>query len=221
MIAINVNVTDGASHALRLVIGGLTGPERAGLNEIGGRAAVNAAIAYHQEFDAAGGWHGKRYLGPSPGEGSSFGADVARGWHYRAADESGATIFNDADHYAHKVSGGTITPKRAGALTIPMIHEAKGLYASVYVQNTGRKLFTIRGKHALFERTDQVTTGARGRRGAPGASTIKTSGIRAVYALVKSVTTGPWTGALPPDDDLAAAFANRYRIGLADIIETL
>lgn len=204
---------------LQKIIGALTGPQATELNEQGGRAAVNAAIAYHREFDQAGGWKGPRYLGPGPNGGGDFGADVARGWFFQSADGSGATISNNADHYAFKVTGGTITPKRAKALTIPLIREAKGLYASVYQQNTGHRLFTIKGKNALFERTEGFTTGARGRRGRAGATSIRTSGIRAVYALVASVTMGPWPGAVPDDDLLATAFVEQWREGLADIIE--
>lgn len=218
MIAINVNVSNGASPMLREFIAALTGQQAAELSEQSGRAAVNAAIKYHREFDQAGGWKGKRYLGPGPNGGGDFGSDVARGWSLQSFDSSGAVIANDATHYAFKVTGGTITPKRAKALTIPLIQEAKGLYASVYQQNAGHRLFTIKGKHALFERTEGATTGARGKRGRPGATAIKTSGIRAVYALVASVTTGPWPGAVPDEDLLATAFMKQYRLGLEEII---
>ena len=218
MIKIQVNVTDGASQALRSVINSLTGPQGAEINEVAGRAAVNAAIKYHREFDKAGGWRGKRYLGAGRSDGSSFGADVARGWYFKESDKSGAVIANNADHYAFKVRGGTITPKRAKALTIPLIREAAGLYASVYQQNTGHRLFTIKGRNALFERTGQAVTGSRGRRGQAGASTIRTNGIRAVYALVKSVTQRPWPNAVPDEDLLAGAFVSRWKSELAELI---
>lgn len=221
MIQIHVNITDHASQALRNVISGLSGSKKVELNEAAGRAAVVAAQIYHREYDQRGGWRGKRYLGRADGQGSSFGADVARGWHFRSEDGSGAVIANNADHYAFKVKGGTITPKRGKALTIPLIREACGLYASVYQQNTGRRLFTIKGKHALFERTGKTVTGSRGRRGQAGATSIRTSGIRAVYALVRSVTMRPWPNAVPPENLLAEAFAARWRTELAHYIETL
>lgn len=219
MIQIGVNVTDGASQALRNIINGLTGQQATEINEGAGRAAMNAAVEYHREFDQAGGWRGKRYLGSANNDGSSFGADVARGWYFIGADKGGATIANNADHYAFKVTGGTITPKRAKALTIPLIREAAGLYASVYQQNTGRRLFTIKGKNALFERTSQTTTGSRGRRGQAGTTSIRTSGLRAVYALVKSVTMGPWPRAVPDEDLIADAFVARWKAELAELIE--
>ncbi len=201
MITIKVNVSDSASPMLREIIAALTGPQAAELNEQGGRAAVIAAIAYHREFDQAGGWKGPRYLGPGPNDGSSFGADVARGWYFQSADSGGAIIANNADHFAFKVTGGTITPKRAKFLTIPLIQEAKGLYASVYQQNTGNRLFKSKSGKALMESTGKGT-------------------IRAVYALVTSVTMGPWPNAVPPEDDIATAFVDQYLDSLNDKLKS-
>jgi hypothetical protein len=200
MIQFTVNVTNNASPALRAMLSGLTGPKASDLSEQGGIAARNAAVTYHREFDQSGGWRGKRYLGPSQNDGSSFGADVARGWSLQDFDRSGATIANDAAHYAFKVSGGTITPKRANNLTIPLIAEARGLYASVYQQNTGRKLFKSPSGKALMEKTES-------------------GGVRAVYALVKSITMGPWPGAVPPEEVISDAFTAAYRNALIDLID--
>ena len=150
MITIKVNIADGASEALAAVISALTVPQAAELSEQGGVAARNAAVKYHREFDQSGGWRGKRYLGPGPNDGSSFGADVARGWALESFTSGGAVIANDATYYKFKVTGGTITPKRAKFLTIPLIQEAKGLYTSVYQQNTGKRLFRPTGKFVLL-----------------------------------------------------------------------
>ena len=199
MIGIKVQVSDGASPLLRQVIGSLTGAEAAELNEIGGRAAAQAAAAYHRAYDQGGGWR------RGGGSWSRFGGDVTAGWHFRTADGAGAMIANDADHYGHKVRGGTIRAKRVRFLTIPMVPEAKGLRVETYIQNTGRKLFRIRGKKALFEQTE-----AGGKRG-----------VRAVYALVQQVTQGPWLGALPPEEELSQAFSKAWRDELADRIERL
>lgn len=201
MIEIKVNVTDGASPMLRAVIAALTGKESAELNEQGGIAARNAAIQYHREFDKSGGWRGKRYLGKGPNEGGNFGSDVARGWSLESFNSGGAVIANDATYYSFKVRGGTIVPKRAKALTIPLIQEARGLRASVYEQNTGHQLFLSKSKNALMEKTDDGK-------------------VRSVYALVKSITMGPWPNALPPDELIASAFAGKYREALAELISS-
>ena len=220
MIAIRVNVSDGASPMLREIISALTGPQASDLSEQSGIAARNAAIKYHREFDQSGGWRGKRYLGPGPNGGGDFGSDVARGWALESFTSGGAVIANDATHYAFKVTGGTITPKRAKALTIPLIQEAKGLKAFVYQATTGHRLFTIKGKHALFERLETITSGARGRRGQAGATPIRKSGIRAVYALVKSVTMAPWPNAVPPEDDIGKAYTAQYLYALNEKLKS-
>ena len=201
MIEIKVNVTDGASPMLLKVIAGLTGSQAAELSEQGGRSAVNAATKYHREFDKSGGWRGRRYLGKGPNEGGSFGAEVASGWSLASYTAGGAVIANDATYYAFKVRGGTIVPKRAKALTIPLIQEAKGLRASVYEQNTGHRLFLSKSKNALLERTEDGK-------------------VRSVYALVKSVTMGPWPNALPPEELIASAFVDQYRESLAELISS-
>ncbi len=216
---INLNVSDEVGPKLREIIDSLTGDKAEDIIKQSGRAAVNAAIKYHRDFDQAGGWKGQQYLGPGPNDGSSFGSSVASGWSLQSFDRDGAVISNDASYYAFKVTGGTITPKRAKALTIPLIQAAKKIHASAYQENTGNRLFTIKGKNALFERLETITSGARGKRGQAGATPIRQSGIRAVYALVASVTMGPWPGAVPDDDLLATAFVEQWREGLADIIE--
>lgn len=103
-------------------------------------------------------------------------------------------------HEGNVTTGGTIRPKRANHLTIPLIAEARGLYASVYQQNTGRKLFKSPSGKALMEKTES-------------------GGVRAVYALVKSITMGPWPGAVPPEDFIADAFTAAYRNALIELIE--
>lgn len=197
MITTTVSVTDKASPAMKQFIAGLTGAESEGLNKAGGAGAVDAAREYHATFDQSGGWRGKRYLG-SGAEGSHFGSEVTVGWNLRAVTMGGATIANNATYYAFKVSGGTIRPKRKKYLTVPLIAEARGMMASVYSQNTGHKLFTIPGKSALFEQSGE--------------------GVRAVYALIRSVTMGPWPKAVPDNEVIADGFLKRWKPALAELI---
>jgi hypothetical protein len=202
MIKIKANIEDNASPALRAVIGALTGAKAESFNALGGRAAVIAAKAYHRDFDKAKGWRGARYLGPSQGDGGSFGAAITAGWNFQSSDQSGATIVNSAQFYAHKVTGGTITPKRAKWLTIPLIAEAKGLRVFSYQEITGKRLFRPKGKNVLMEKTAD-------------------GGIRSVYALVRSVTHKPTPGALPDKSLLADAFVKRWREALATYVDGL
>jgi hypothetical protein len=200
MIQIKVEVTDGASPMLKRAIAALRGSQSAQLNEQGGREAVNAAVTYHRNFDKSGGWRGKRYLG-SASDGSSYGSEVSEAWSFQSSDERGATIANNARFLKFKSTGGTVKPKRTKYLTIPMIAEARGRSAANYEVFAQKNLFTIKGKRALFETKDD-------------------GGLRAVYALVKSVTHQPWPGALPPNDLIADAFMNRYRRGLLEILQS-
>jgi hypothetical protein len=220
MMRITVSVEgDDALRAVQALRNALTGAEAEGLARAGGESARDAASRYHVAFDAAGGWKGRRHLGDHPRSGE-FGARVARGWFLGDVTRDTATIINNAEHYAFKVSGGVITPKRAKALTIPLVKEAAGIYARDYVRITGRKLFTIRGKSALFERIGGEITGERGRgRGGAGATRIRTTNIRAVYALVRSVTQRPWPNAIPDEETIADAFLDRYKDALFELIE--
>lgn len=197
MIGLQIDVANEASAALLRIISMLEADGMRELNQVAGRAVVNAAIQYHREFDKAGGWKGSRYLGSTQNSGA-FGASVARGWNVFAYDQNGLTVSNEADYYSFKVSGGTVTPKRAKYLTIPLIREARGMYVSVYEQNTGNKLFKPKGKNVLMERTGKGTA-------------------RAVYALRTSVTHDPWPNALPPREMMADA----YMTQLAQSIEEL
>lgn len=225
MIEVGVSVTKGASKPLTAIISALTTPEITELNEVGGRAASEAARKFSYEFDRAGGWRTSQYRtssGPS-----RFGADVAAGWHFLVADQTGAVIYNDADHYAFRVRGGTITPKRVSKLTIPLVPEARGLRVATYVQNTGHRLFTIPGRNALFERVDRrsdvgerVISRTRGKHRDGNVERIRRKGgIRAVYALLARVTIPPMPEAVPPDDLLIVTYSTAWRNELADRIE--
>jgi hypothetical protein len=106
---------------------------------------------------------------------------------------------------AQKVFGGTITAKRAGALTIPVSEKAYGRTAATFERETGLKLFLLKKK-----------TGTPGR-GQTGPSNLERAVLAAVvnghieveYLLTKSVTQGPDADALPPEKDLEAAILKR------------
>jgi ribosomal protein S10 len=207
MIKMQVKLSGTGSRILAALGGVLSQEQLSSLNAVGGRAAANDAREYHRDFDRVGGWRGSKYLGPGVENGTPFGSAVAQAWGFSASDEAGATIANDAKYLGFKVTGGTIRPKRAKALTIPLIPEAKGRRAADYQIDFRTRLFRIRGKSALFERIGGSTVGSRGRRGRAGSASIQTTSIRPVYALAKSVTLKPWPGALPPQDRLTKAFA--------------
>jgi hypothetical protein len=220
MIKIGIDINARlVQETLRQVRDALDGDTAVAINRMAGESARDEASEYHREYDAKGLWKGKRYLGTGQRAGE-FGSRVARGWMMGDVTKDSATLYNNAEHFAFKVTGGTITPKRAKALTIPLIAEARGLYARDYVRVTGRKLFISKSKNALLERIQQLTTGSRGRRGQAGATIIRSSPVRAVYALMKSVTMRPWPEAMPSEDRLADAYVRRYTDELLKILKS-
>ena len=202
MIDVGVDVTDNASPALKKMIALLDGREISELNEVGARSATSASIDYHRGFNSENGWRGSNYLAGPGRRSGDFAQNITLGGNFVTASKQGATIRNSAPFYAHKVTGGTITPKRAKALTIPMVSEAVGRRARDYQSATGNLLFRVMGKKALFEKTEG-------------------GGIRAVYALVKQVTQKPWPGALPDRDLLEDSFTKGWMGAFADKIESL
>lgn len=219
MITIRASVTDNASPMLARLIDSLTGEESSQLNQVAGFGVVAAASKYHRDFDAAGRWRGPRYMGGGQvGQGGDFGSRIAGGWFVESHDRRGVTVENAAPLFRHKVLGGTITAKRARFLTIPLVPEARGRRVRDYEIFARVRLFRRGG--ALFERVKSNVVGERGRRrrGA-GASSIRTSEMRAVYALRRSVTQAPWPGAMPPEKLLSDAYVSSWRNGLADMLE--
>ena len=106
----------------------------------------------------------------------------------------GGTAFGLRLHHL----GGIITPKKAGALTIPLTYEARSHTASSY-SNSVRELFLVRKKYA------------------PSPDFIGTlcekdgHGVHAVFALRKSAEIKPLEKrrghpAIPTDADLKKAF---------------
>lgn len=124
--------------------------------------------------------------------------------------ESGVTVAvqdEAGQNIRIHIHGGTIKPKAAKALTIPIVREAHGMRASEYEQQYGKELFTIRGKKALFEKTGSgsATNATEGRRRGNTIPILRDEKIRAVYALAKEATIPADPTALPDEAKLLAA----------------
>lgn len=176
-VSIKIDVDTELDEAVQSALRVMTGPQRRQTFQIAGRASTNALKKYHRNFNAQGRWS-KRGGGPS-----EFGEEVTRGWGMSRVDVNGVVITNAAPHFAFKITGGTITPKRRRALTIPLIPEARGRFAEVFERVTGKKLFIPRGTSVLAYKDKSDP-----------------KGFRAVYALVRSVTHKPWPGAMPKEE---------------------
>ena len=172
---ISVNVTLSPELQVKLTeLGNLA----AELLPIGGQAVYEYLRDYHSKMD----WKGPNWFpGPYSGE---FAQKVVAGWQAPVVSANSVTISNTFGLLSWKVTGGTITPKTARALAIPLIPAARGLNASEYHAARGQELF--REGAALFQ--------IIGRK------------VEAVYALARSVSQAPWPGAMPSEQDIRETF---------------
>ena len=124
---------------------------------------------------------------------TDFWKSISQATQVLSVSDDGAVV-TVADHRLRiHVQGGTIRPVRAKSLTIPLIPEARGLFAASYEQATGRELFILKG--VLAEKTD--------------------NGIRAVYALKKQVTIPKDPDALPSPEAISNALQEETQDWLA------
>jgi len=145
---------------------------------------------------------------------TNFWNQLAEATSVAAVNEKGATV-TVADHrFRIHVTSGTIKPGPGKkALTIPLIPEARGLMAASYAQKFGRTLFTIRGRHALFERTDRGTESVIGKTNVSARRGKRTltlplsarSTIRPVYALAAQAKIPADPTALPTAEKIQTA----------------
>ena len=200
MISIDIT-TNGAEITIPAALNKLLSDETlSDLNTVGGSAAKEAAKKYHTEYNQAHKWRGDNYLGAGAGRSGEFGDEIANAWTFEGGTSDGATISNDASFYRHKVYGGTIKPKRAKNLTIPVVADAVGRRAKDYKGNLFF-LKTKKGTKGLFEENGDD--------------------IRMVYLLKSQVTQEPWPGALPPTANIAQAFGEGWSGAAIDKLEEL
>ena len=175
-VEIDITLDDKATKSIDQLNTLLSPAKRGDVMLVAGTASLVAMQDYYQEFDTKGGWINPSL--PTHGAGrksTGFGNLITEGWNLPTADAKGFTLNNGAPWLAHKISGGTITPKNGKFLTIPLVPEAHGVRARDY---PGKTFFAGR---AIME-------------------TMPSGETRPVYALVKSVTQKPTKGALAPEE---------------------
>lgn len=119
---------------------------------------------------------------------SRWWESTARNWTLSVPNSNQVVFTNSTTGLAHKVTGGTIRAKRKKSLTIPLDPKAHAVTAKDYSRRIS-PLFRVKGVLAEAD---------------PNAP----NGIRAIYALKKSVTHSPWRDALPPEQSYTDAFLN-------------
>lgn len=182
MIDIDVDVTEDKGIADLFAV--FNDDQMQRLNSVALQAALNYVREYHRNFGAKGGWENKGLSTHGAGRRSTkFAQKVATGWRAGNVTASGATMSNFFPLLPIKITGGTIKPKRANYLTIPLVPEAHGVRAKDY---TG-KLFPNKKKTVLMESDGN-------------------GGVTSVYALKKSVEAKPVKGAMPSSQELSQPF---------------
>ncbi len=215
MININLEIR-GIDEALDDALSITDTPTMSQVNKIAGEYLRDYICDW---YDKKGRDHWLNPALPTHGPGrvsTKWHARLSTEWTMIATDHTGALlVYPDTDDsLALKIYGGTITPKRAQALTIPLIPEAHGRSAHNYASEFG-KLFTLR--QSLLNIRNQGT-GSNHRTGYLFEA-IEGGGIRAVYALKKSVTHQPWPESIPSNEDMSAAYANKLIDYFTDFFE--
>src|SRR6266478_562494 len=104
---------------------------------LAGRDVADWLRRYHVRFRQK--WQGPRYMaGPRS---NLFWQQVVAGWQDPVVSGKKVTITNTFGLLKWKTTGGTITPKRARMLTIPLVPDAKGLTVAEYEAEEGTPLF--------------------------------------------------------------------------------
>ena len=167
---IRLNLTDTATPALRAAMEKLSPEGRARLNKAAGaritRTLVDHFRAREKEPNKRG-WAKQHYW-----------SRIAKATALVQADEKQATVTVADTSILLKIFGGTVKPKTAQALAIPMREEAYGKMASEWPDDTFFRFVSKSGKAFLAKREGNA--------------------LRLYYRLVKSVRHKPDPRAIPP-----------------------
>lgn len=190
---ITVTLTDAGTTARLEALAHQVG-QPAALAAVVGREGVNRLKAH---FRAK---HRQEPNRLNPGRRQNFWLQVAQSVSAPVIATGGTTVtISISDpRFAQKVFGGTITAKRAGALTIPVSPDAYGRTTKTFEAETGLKLFLLRpgGKGGNRFR-NAVLASARG------------GGLQVEFVLKLAVNQDKDATALPDEVALQAALILR------------
>lgn len=174
MISVKVTVEDTAARSfLARVSGALTN-----------RRGLNAALAGRLADDIKAHFGRKNAIpNKMAAPKTNFWQDVADDTMPANITDTGASVLIASDRFRIHLFGGTILPKKARALTIPLVASARGRFARDYEKDTGHRLFRV--GNVLAEKDG--------------------SGIRPVYALARSARIPKDPAALPPAAAMTAS----------------
>ncbi|MCW1884015.1 hypothetical protein OKA04_04695 [Luteolibacter flavescens] len=186
------------------------------------RTELNQALATRYVEVVQGHWRAKNRKGNKlKGPRTNFWSKAAQETGITSVTEEGATVTVGGEagqNVRIHIFGGTIKPKVAKAITIPLVPEAHGLRAAEYEQKHG-DLFSIPNVPLLFEQegggrggrkgTQSLLSNTTGRTNKPGpGNTIPLAArtaIRPVYYLADEVTIPRDATALPDEATIIRA----------------
>jgi len=165
-----------------------------------GKAAANAFREHFKDRQAEGnvkGWPSRRFW---------FGVkgSVANATAMTDATDTSATVTVADPRFVHKITGGTVTPKRRKFLSIPLRAAAYALGGKGSVRESQPDLFPIRTARGLWLVRNKAER--RGRQ--VGKGRVKRVLLEFWFKLVRSVTHQADPRALPPPGAIERAIDN-------------
>lgn len=159
-----------------------------------GAKAVQVAISTHlKSLQARGnlkGWPPQHFFAGAP-------ASVERNVGIAKVSNAGAEITIADPRFVHRLTGGTVTPKRRKLLAIPLTAEAYAASGKGSIRHAFPGLKVIKLPKGVF-----LVREVPEKRGEGKLSRLL---IRPLFKLVPSVTHRPHPDEQPPTTDLAAA----------------
>jgi hypothetical protein len=144
------------------------------------------------------------------GRRTHFWLQIRRATQIAEVTDRRAVISVADPRFAHKVTGGRLTPKNVKWLAIPAVSEAHGLRPKAFEMHAGIGLKFVRGVRAAMLVEADATRIRKTKQGFKSAGDV---GGRVIYWLVKSVVQAPDPRALPPRNTIESAAllgAQRY-----------
>jgi hypothetical protein len=177
------------------------------------RRALNQALGERFAEELQDHWRAKNAkpnkLG---GRRTNFWAAAAAATAVSEVSDTGVTVAVQGEPGVKiriHIFGGTIVPKVAQSLTIPIVREAYGMRVAEYEQQTGNELFSFGNVPLLFEKVDdggtQSVIAGEGKKRGLTIPLARKQEIRPVYYLADSVEISRDPNALPDEDKLVAA----------------
>lgn len=131
---------------------------------------------------------------------------------------SAQAVVSIADpRFSHRITGGTVRPKRRKMLAIPLTAEAYSYQGKGSLRESFPGLFVVRAKRGVFLATSEFERRG-GKRGRGRKGEITRQRLRFLFKLVAKVTHKPHPEEMPDQAELTAAANLAMRTVAARIV---